>query len=305
MPYIEDDDDVSPKGAQTRLDKVKAKKPFDRLLYWVIEREQIRGCRIDGQKRPWTDDPILHTYRFCNVRRMDDKVSVWLLKNWLTKFKEHPMVLPIVALGRFINTPTALAEISTLVQRWDGKPKTTKPVLETLQARRAKGETVFNAAYIVTGNAAGRSGDKLQSVFDCFLQGIIDAKPKIDTSSMERSVEALLPLSGIASFMAGQIVADLRHTLPGKWSDRHTWAAHGPGSRRGLNRVRGRPFDQRWTTPAWNSCFTDLLGKLHKQLPKTITDRCEAIDYQNCLCEFDKYERALWGDGKPKRKYKP
>jgi len=34
----------------------------------------------------------------------------------------------------------------------------------------------------------------------------------------------------------------------------------------------------------------------------TICDRLEAIDYQNCLCEFDKYERALQG-GRPKRNY--
>jgi hypothetical protein len=35
------------------------------------------------------------------------------------------------------------------------------------------------------------------------------------------------------------------------------------------------------------------LGDLHAQ------------DLQNCLCEFDKFERARLGEGKPKRKFRP
>lgn len=285
------------------LDKVRDMKPIKRIAYWIKERESIRLKREAGKPRPWTLDPILNEYRFCNVRRMDDKVSQWLLANWLKRFANHPLILPIVALGRFINTPDALKEVQGFISKWDGTKKTSLPILTTLQARRARGETVFNAAYIVTGNAAGRSGDKLASVFNCFLQGIIDGKPKIDVSSMEKSVESLLPLSGIASFMAGQIVADLRHTLPGKWSDKHVWAAHGPGSRRGLNRVIGRDVDARWKTDVWNAAFTQYMFDVKKIVPESITSRLEAIDYQNCLCEFDKYSRTLLGEGKPKRKY--
>jgi len=42
---------------------------------------------------------------------------------------------------------------------------------------------------------------------------------------------------------------------------------------------------------------------LQCNLPQLLTQRLEAIDYQNCLCEWDKYERALWGEGKPKQLY--
>ena len=48
------------------------------LFYWVAERERIRVRKESGQPFPWTDDPILATYRFCNVRREDDRVTIWV-----------------------------------------------------------------------------------------------------------------------------------------------------------------------------------------------------------------------------------
>ncbi len=53
------------------------------LLYFVHEREFIRLKKIAGSEPPYTDDPILGTYRFCNVRRADDRVSRWLTQNVL------------------------------------------------------------------------------------------------------------------------------------------------------------------------------------------------------------------------------
>jgi hypothetical protein len=46
-----------------------------RFVYFVGERETIRLRRESGQPRPWTDDPILAAWSFCNVRREDDRVS--------------------------------------------------------------------------------------------------------------------------------------------------------------------------------------------------------------------------------------
>ena len=50
---------------------------------------------------------------------------------------------------------------------------------------------------------------------------------------------------GLAGFMAAQIVADMKHVAP--LNDAPDWwsfAASGPGSRRGLNRVLGRELDK-------------------------------------------------------------
>ena len=45
------------------------------------EREQIRRRRLAGNPPPWTADPVLQRWRICNVRREDDRTTMW--------FREH------------------------------------------------------------------------------------------------------------------------------------------------------------------------------------------------------------------------
>ena len=101
----------------------------------------------------------------------------------------------------------------------------------------------------------------------------------------------LTRIDGVGSFMAAQIIADLKHTPVLKrardWWD---WAAPGPGSSRGLNAVLGTDCDWR-TRPVR---FIELLQELRRDLrPLTpiATELC-LQDLQNCLCEFFKYERG-------------
>src|ERR1700730_3740631 len=49
-------------------------KPF---FDWCRERHSVFEKRLAGQQFPWTDDPILTEYIFCNVFREQDKVTRW------------------------------------------------------------------------------------------------------------------------------------------------------------------------------------------------------------------------------------
>jgi hypothetical protein len=61
------------------------------LFYWVREREEIRRRKDSGHPpKSWTTDEILLTYRFCNVRREDDRVTIWVRKNIRERFAGHP-----------------------------------------------------------------------------------------------------------------------------------------------------------------------------------------------------------------------
>ena len=51
--------------------------------------------------------------------------------------------------------------------------------------------------------------------------------------------------------------------------------------------------------------FSEIMANARKAVPYEITSRLEAHDYQNCLCEFDKYSRTLARQSKPKQIYKP
>jgi len=53
------------------------------LVEFAVKREALRKAKEAGGPPPWTIDEILQKYRFCNVRRADDRVSKWLIENVL------------------------------------------------------------------------------------------------------------------------------------------------------------------------------------------------------------------------------
>lgn len=273
---------------------VKNLSPIDRLIYWIRERESIRLKKEAGEPRPWTDDEILQTYKFCNVRRADDRVSRWLITNWYEPYFDHPNMVVAATLARQLNNPSSLEEIG-FPKIWD--PKKVERILNN---RTARGLKNFSPAYMITGTLGGT---KVQQIVQKVVTPISRSRPGINRSSMEESCQVLIPYAGFSTFIAGQVVSDLRWGLKGKWEDRLTWAPVGPGSRRGLNIVLGREASSPMKQEEFTFHFQSLIEGLKSELPSSLTDRLEAIDYQNCLCEIYKYTKTINGEGRPKQLY--
>lgn len=283
------------------IEDVRKLSPWERLIYWIRERESVRLKKEGGEPAPWTDDTILQSYRFCNVRRMDDKVSRWLMENWYVPFFGHKNMVTAVALARFVNKPESLSRITPYMFR--NGPANWGQIKAVLRWQMAAGKSVFNAAYMVRGNSQD-SPDKIGTVVDEYVGGIVSKPVRIDPSSMQESHRRLSARYGFGSFMAGQVVADLRWAIPGKWEDRETFAPLGPGSKRGMNILHNRPIEAAITQERFGEELTTMMDRCRKELPKEITGRLEAIDYQNCLCEISGYEKVLWGRGRKKQRYK-
>lgn len=49
--------------------------------HWCFERYRIKLRKNAGESTPWTEDEILRDYRFTNLRRVDDKESVHVIRN--------------------------------------------------------------------------------------------------------------------------------------------------------------------------------------------------------------------------------
>src|SRR4051794_16104714 len=51
--------------------------------YWELaaKRQRIFYSRLAGDPPPWTDDPVLGEYRFCNAYRASDRVSQYLIRH--------------------------------------------------------------------------------------------------------------------------------------------------------------------------------------------------------------------------------
>src|SRR5687767_12157182 len=81
------------------------------LDYWIAERERMR-LRHAARKTPYTRDPLMAEWRWCNVRRMDDHVSRWLMHSWYVGARAVPShALAAATLARYINLPQTLVKL--------------------------------------------------------------------------------------------------------------------------------------------------------------------------------------------------
>lgn len=268
------------------------------LAAFIRERELISVKKAKGLPRPWTSDPILATYRFCNVRREDDRVTRWLREDWYPDFGNHEDIWFTAVVARLLNLPASLDAVRELVL-----PFKRAAFARELGQRKKRGEKNFNAAYIVSTN--GLAMDKIDYITDNVLSILWSDRERLrpkaeDTLDVYHRV--LMTYDGLGSFLAAQVVADLKYVDGCPLKDAEDWwtfAASGPGSRRGLNRVMGWPPGDIWNEARWRLQLQKLLDS-----PDIKPFRLHAQDLQNCLCEFDKYERARLGEGKPKQLYK-
>ena len=81
--------------------------PWSRFTDFIQAREQLR-IRKQKDQRPWTEDPILAKYRFCNIRRRDDRVSQWIREHVIAPYPQASHLGEWLALARYVNWPPTL-----------------------------------------------------------------------------------------------------------------------------------------------------------------------------------------------------
>lgn len=271
------------------------------FVNFIKRRERHREAKDHGWGKYYNrrHDPIIDEYRFCNVRRNDDRVTKWVFKELMFPNVAEDHLWFMLTVARLFNNEPTLRAIGDMILPF--KPE---PMRRTLHKRAAAGEKNFNAAYIVSTN--GRSMDKVDYVIDLVLKPLWERRKPISQMmcgpSLDVAHQTLMAEQGIGSFMAAQVLADLKYAHPTRWHDFHTFAASGPGSKRGLNRVMGYDTDSPWREEHFRKVLLELRDATNMRLEM---EALTAQDVQNCLCEFDKYERARLGEGRPKQKYTP
>mgnify|MGYP001586057811 CR=1 FL=1 len=306
----------------------QSKSPkLDALLNFMLERHRVYLRRAAGNAPPWTKDTIIQRYRFTNVYRERDKVTVWIRQNIREPYTDHPALWFMLCIARQINWPDTLAELiadregawpqvlnhGKLLTRlhWDWER-----ACAIMRDRQRRGLKLYTSAYMLRGPIQGDpSGhqDKAHYTTLRVLQPTWKACNKIEPqlhNTLEQAHTAFLPHHGWGGFLAYEVVTDLRwtrylHSAP----DINTWAYAGPGAKRGLNRVFGRPFRK----ALHDQQALDEMRLLYKEI-KARWPRpgagdgdwppLEMREIEMTLCEFDKYERARLGEGRPKQMFK-
>lgn len=271
------------------------------LVAFIQARHNIHLSRwLEDHPKPWTKDPILQKYRFCNVYRELDAVTVWVDRHWRHPYRKEEDLWFAMVVARLFNNPATLSSI--------GFPLPFAPahIKKIALSMKNDDKRVFNPAYIVSTN--GISMDKVDYVLKHILEPLWECRKRLRPQIMEALADyagRLIKFKGLGSFMVGQIIADLKYVEPlSKAVDWNTWAMSGPGSRRGLNRVCGNPVLGRWKETEWHRILLTLQAQVNPLLEKLEMPPLHAQDLQNCLCEFDKYERVRLGEGYPKQLYK-
>lgn len=286
------------------IEDVYKLSPIDRFTYWVKERHEIYLRRKAGQPRPWTDDEILQKFFFTNPFREHDKTTVWFRENVRDPMRNDPGVLMATVIFRWFNLPATgqvLLEHDLFV-KWDEEK-----AIDILLQQWDNGENpVFGAGYIIkAGN--GPKGCKIPNVCES-ITNVWKCQDDLvktcrETNSMEALWGELKEFPNLGPFNTYEIVCDVRYTaLLENAIDKMTWANMGPGAKRGLNRVLGRPKEAPLKNWEWKVQLQRLI-KLLQDLKLRDAPPIEAREVEHSLCEGDKYVRALSCDGHMKRKY--
>lgn len=278
------------------------------LMYYMREREGIRLKKeVNKLPFPWTSDPILQKFKFTNVKRSNDRTTRAFVKFYQKHYKkgQDEVLLYNCGVARYFGSIEFQAEIG-----WLSKCSTEKLVNTAVKMRKA-GQKVWTGAYVIT--AGGSSAPKEETVAG-YLEGLWQAAANIVQAmkighSWCAGYVAMqdLPGFGGAGFMAKEVLQDFLLITKLRINDAETWTPMGPGARRGMNRMMGRPVDA--GQPEHK--YIEEVQALHSIVKPwwrdvhPASEMLTAHDVQFCLCEFDKYQRIRLGEGRAKSAYTP
>lgn len=271
---------------------------IDEFIEFIKEREKIRYRKESGLPPPWTDDPILATGYFCNVRRDDDKVTRWLRKNWFEPHAGDEDLWFVSLVARNVNLIDTMAVLDYPA------PWSSDAFLFRMAERQATGATLYNAAYMIRAartEGLPKSHYLAKQVFTPAWTNRDLIRPKWGDSLNDFHTR-LANLYGLGSFMAAQVVADSKpYGLLSDAPDWHSWCAPGPGSQRGLNTLNNRDLRAAWNPDVFREEVNELQKVVNKKL--RFSPPLDAQDVQNTLCEWSKYYKAKYLGLRPRRKY--
>lgn len=273
-------------------------KTFDIFWRFAYERHRIYEQRLAGRKGPWTDDPILQTYKFCNVYRAADRVSQYLIRDVIygdEPTAESDLAFQITAFRTFSNIRTW----RSLVAYYGRKPRIEDLCDGTFERalsmiKEVNGRLYTGAFILCATDAYGKRVKHLNHVElfrHMFVKGRL--QEQIVTAPSLEAVYRLLheyPLMG--DFMSYQVAIDLNYSELTRFSESDFTQA-GPGALRGIRKVFA---DSTGYQPA--DVIMWMVDHQHREFERIGVDfrglfgrPLQAIDVQNLFCETDKYCR--------------
>jgi len=262
------------------------------FIRFANERHAIYERRREGDSYPWTSDPILRKYKFCNVFRHLDRGSQDFLKLAAPGSKDPLHALFRAALWTVFNKRETWCKLAAVadIDGWDNPRDLTCCMVPKLHdcvdATHNTGVIMFTHAYHCPhawnryGATLGRAVINLVTTLisnEDITSKFINAKNLVDASF------ALTALHGIGPFFAWQITINAWWTKAFQFHDDGR-ALIGQGSLAGL-RLLGDGDKHHIFAQALHAC--EERGPLYGTA--STFRMMGAIDVEHALCEWNKY----------------
>ncbi len=271
---------------------------FDTYWHFAAERQSIFFKRLAGDPPPWTNDPILQTYKFTNAYRASDRTSQYLIRNVIYEgsagWEEVFFRTILFKLFNRIDTWELIAGVSGTprIDRF-GQTQYREILTETMR----RGSPIYSAAYIMPPATPGGGTPKHWGHLGLLASMLELRTPQrvAEAASLREVYELLRTFPSIGRFLAYQFAIDLNYAPALPFSE-GSFVIAGPGAREGIAKC----FESRdgwsdedlilWTTERQRLEF-DRLGIDFRDLWGRAL---QPIDCQNLFCEVAKYARVAY-----------
>lgn len=310
-------------------------KNLDEFWYYMYKRLLIYYNRVVLKKPfPWIDDKILSSYRFTNIHRDMDKLTIWEFNNIIKKIDEvvddlelrkKSVLFNIILFRVFVKIDTyeCFGFIDFQNPNWESQWEIGK---EKVLKRRELGIPNYTGSFMVNGmrrcnpDESTKNNKALNGILLCewFLKNLdVFYEFVKDSSGMEEVANYLMSLDGLGKFNAYEFSCSFAKATTHCKNSLVSWTQDNfvypiIGSSKGLNLIYDSYGNLSeieaivYLRSIWESELKrlGLYEEFVSMLPKSLVNGVDLRAIEHSLCEYYKYYKLKHGLGRVKRTFK-
>lgn len=302
---------ADPGKAQTYKQRIKVAAAFVEERHRIYLKKEVKKM-----ERPWTDDWILRSFRFCNMYRSLDRVTLDIMGRWINPQLDNPNIGLLAILGRVINLPSTLDLLVDAGFTFEKKPNSER-MFALFNKIKGRGDRLVTGAYTVN-TVFPKSHDQIDGSKADYIANSLAPElwskrqvvaQGLASGSFKEAISAMKQVHGIGTFIGNQAAVDLSYTkILGSCPDINTTWSPGPGTTKGIRWIAG-DHTLKAGTEDMDLALTRYRNDLNQELSKSKLWRgadqsnmktgiveLTAPDCSNSLCEISKWVAVVLGD---------
>lgn len=279
---------------------------------FMIERHKIFYKRfILKEESPYTEDPILSSYKYTNVYRELDRNTVYYKINVVDSNMDLKHKIWNTIFFRLVNNPDFFESVGFFRGSHSDLNDYYEILVEEELRRKKEGKLVFTNAYMI--RPAGEGITKMQgyvkNVFPEFIKRTYPIIDTIKTGDWQRNIKLVSEVTTVGDFIAYELYCDFCMLSKSKLS-LNDYVNPGPGAKLGLKRIYdsvGNKKNQIKLIRSLQSRFVSYVSSSNKEfyfIEDISKDSFNLRSIEHSLCEYHKYRTQLkaFEEKSPQRK---